>query len=183
MCVTVCVSRCVLRRVSLCEALCGVYCADSLSPPISLSLSPPPSAPQWRQCAFHLVKKPSFEYGILAAIVINVLFMAMEFQGQPLWWDDTLRVLNYIFSALFFIEAVLKVRQRKKERERGREREKERERRGQDVHVCVCVCVCLCVCACVCSHCMFSMFSMCSAVNHPLRTTNSSISPPPSFSP
>ena len=86
------------------------------------------------------MKKPSFEYGILAAIVVNVLFMAMEFQGQPLWWDDTLRVLNYIFSALFFIEAVLKVRQRKRERGRG-----EREQRTGRSCVCVYAHMCMCM--------------------------------------
>ena len=46
-------------------------CAAQQSPKV---LNPLPSSPQWRQCAFHLVKKPSFEYGILAAIVVNVLF-------------------------------------------------------------------------------------------------------------
>ncbi|XP_056303118.1 voltage-dependent N-type calcium channel subunit alpha-1B [Danio aesculapii] len=50
-----------------------------------------------------------FEYSILTMIAINTVVLMMKFHGAPKPYEDMLKWLNIIFTALFTLECVLKV--------------------------------------------------------------------------
>ena len=45
----------------------------------------------------------------MASILINFLVMAIGFYGNPFWYNNLLNDLNLVFSAIFALEAVLKL--------------------------------------------------------------------------
>jgi len=57
-----------------------------------------------------LVQGQEFDSFITLVIVCNVLCMCVEFEGQPLQMTEVLVYLNYVFSALFAMEAILKIK-------------------------------------------------------------------------
>ncbi|XP_031571362.1 voltage-dependent T-type calcium channel subunit alpha-1H-like [Actinia tenebrosa] len=50
-----------------------------------------------------------FMYIIMGAISVNTLSMGIEYYGQEQEMTDTLEYLNYIFTAIFFLEMLLKL--------------------------------------------------------------------------
>ncbi|XP_026090474.1 voltage-dependent N-type calcium channel subunit alpha-1B isoform X7 [Carassius auratus] len=50
-----------------------------------------------------------FEYSILSMIAINTVVLMMKFHGAPTQYEDMLKWLNIIFTALFTLECILKV--------------------------------------------------------------------------
>ncbi|KAL1253195.1 hypothetical protein QQF64_017888, partial [Cirrhinus molitorella] len=50
-----------------------------------------------------------FEYSILTMIAINTVVLMMKFHGAPKPYEDMLKWLNIIFTALFTLECLLKV--------------------------------------------------------------------------
>ena len=51
-----------------------------------------------------------FDNGITIVIILNVLCMCIEHEGQPADMTSVLRILNYIFTAIFAIEAIFKMK-------------------------------------------------------------------------
>lgn len=68
-----------------------------------------PPEQQWRMSFFNLVQRSSFEVLINTCIIVNAVFMAAQFFGQPHELTVTLEVMNRVFAALFTVEAVLKL--------------------------------------------------------------------------
>jgi len=62
-----------------------------------------------RRAVFDFTQHPVFQNVILVAIVLNVCTLAVNFYGEPPTLTDVLEVLNYFFTALFILEAVLKI--------------------------------------------------------------------------
>lgn len=58
---------------------------------------------------YKIVMRVSFEYFITASIVLNTIVMALKYYTMTEEYAITLTVLNSIFSAIFNIEAVLKL--------------------------------------------------------------------------
>ena len=56
-----------------------------------------------------LVTSTPFEYFIMAIIVANSLFLMLKFDGQSQEWVLALDIGNYVFTAIFTLEAVLKL--------------------------------------------------------------------------
>lgn len=50
-----------------------------------------------------------FDLGISAVIVLNVICMAMEHYNQPQEMTEFLKYANYVFTAIFIIEGILKI--------------------------------------------------------------------------
>lgn len=68
----------------------------------------PPKDP-WRLPIFNFVEKPAFEYFIIGCILLNTIFLMTEHDGQPDYWQDVLEGLEYVFIAIYVIEAILKI--------------------------------------------------------------------------
>lgn len=45
----------------------------------------------------------------MVAILLNMVQMACQFEGQPAFWKTVLKISNYIFSAIFIVEATFKL--------------------------------------------------------------------------
>jgi voltage-dependent calcium channel T type alpha-1I len=45
----------------------------------------------------------------MSVIVLNMISMACTFDGNPAWWVLILKYANYVFSAIFVVEASLKL--------------------------------------------------------------------------
>ena len=68
----------------------------------------------WRQAAYRpyilaLVQHPHFEMFIAFCVVCNVGLMATEHYGMASAWYVLMELVNYGFSAVFFVECLLKV--------------------------------------------------------------------------
>ena len=58
---------------------------------------------------WRLVNSNAFDIGIMLAIVLNMFQMALIYEGASEEWQQFLDVTNYIFSAIFVVEAALKL--------------------------------------------------------------------------
>lgn len=56
-----------------------------------------------------IIASKYFDLAIAAVIGVNVISMAMEFYLMPDWLKYVLRALNYFFTAVFTLEAGLKL--------------------------------------------------------------------------
>lgn len=67
--------------------------------------------PVLRRRVFFIVSSPLFENGIMACILLNSVVMAIKHFPEPedLWYHITFDIINYLFAAIFFVEAVLKI--------------------------------------------------------------------------
>lgn len=54
-------------------------------------------------------KKPYLEYIVMPCIILNIVTMAMAYEGAPLEYDNALFWINMGFSGVFLIEAALKL--------------------------------------------------------------------------
>ena len=75
--------------------------------PKKILKSPPDDS--WRYKFFLLVVHPNFEWFIMACIMANTLSMGIKYFGQPYEFTLTIEIINYIFSAIFIVEMILKL--------------------------------------------------------------------------
>merc|ERR1711871_1549854 len=68
-----------------------------------------PPEDSWQYKFFMFSTHPRFEWFIIICILINTLLMGCRWFGQPYELTLTMLVLNYVFSAVFFIEMVIKL--------------------------------------------------------------------------
>ena len=64
---------------------------------------------QWRRKFHTLVSSSRFESTIMGVIMVNMIQMGSLHEGQSKEFAAVLDVTNYIFTAIFFVEAVLKL--------------------------------------------------------------------------
>lgn len=57
-----------------------------------------------------IVTSRSFEYFIMAVIILNLISMAIGFEDAPYLYSHLLDLSNYVFTAIFVIEMYLKLR-------------------------------------------------------------------------
>ncbi|XP_028828597.1 voltage-dependent N-type calcium channel subunit alpha-1B isoform X6 [Denticeps clupeoides] len=62
---------------------------------------------QYRMWKF-VVSAP-FEYSIMTMIALNTIVLMMKFYNAPKWYEDMLKYLNIIFTALFSLECIVKM--------------------------------------------------------------------------
>jgi len=74
--------------------------------PLDKVIVPPGDMRKW--CHF-FVLNPKFDNFMTFVIVLNVGFMSVEHFGMNQAFQDASRISNYIFTAIFVVEAVLKV--------------------------------------------------------------------------
>eukprot|EP01135_Chromosphaera_perkinsii_P012281 Nk52_evm18s2630 gene=Nk52_evmTU18s2630 len=60
-----------------------------------------------RYCAYRLVSSKQFELAIIGCIILNVIVLAMDYNGSPAEYDDAIYILNIIFTLIFAVEACL----------------------------------------------------------------------------
>ena len=63
----------------------------------------------WRSKMWKLVNSDPFDIFIMSNIVLNMIQMALTYEGSTPGMDTFLRVSNYFFSLVFLIEAILKL--------------------------------------------------------------------------
>jgi len=51
-----------------------------------------------------------FDYFILACIILNTILMSISWYGSPGSLESSLEYVNYVFTAIFTIEAIIKLR-------------------------------------------------------------------------
>jgi hypothetical protein len=68
----------------------------------------PPKDPV-RRHSLNLVTSNAWETTSSACIVLNVLVMCMEFQYQPIWYENAMEYINDAFLVFFTVEMVLKL--------------------------------------------------------------------------
>jgi hypothetical protein len=77
-------------------------------------LKPPDKTPvpdNWlRRKIYYMVISRWFEMAVLVAILINTCSMAVTYYGEPEVMVSTMEAINYAFTCIYVIEAVLKVR-------------------------------------------------------------------------
>ncbi|KAJ8395885.1 hypothetical protein AAFF_G00027680 [Aldrovandia affinis] len=55
------------------------------------------------------VVSPPFEYSIMTMIALNTIVLMMKFHGAPEMYENMLKYLNILFTALFSLECILKI--------------------------------------------------------------------------
>lgn len=68
-----------------------------------------PDAHSWRACIHKLITNIYFELAVAIVILLNMIQMAMRYDGHPSWYDTMLNVLNYTFTGIFTVEIILKL--------------------------------------------------------------------------
>ncbi|CAG9459996.1 unnamed protein product [Pedinophyceae sp. YPF-701] len=68
-----------------------------------------PKSNYLRQVSFDIVTHDRFDPAIILVILLNVLFMATEHYKMADPWETTLNVLNITFTAIYVVEAALKI--------------------------------------------------------------------------
>ena len=62
-----------------------------------------------RRIFYDLVTQPAFDYFIMVAISLNTIFMALKWPNMNKDIQRNLEVANYIFTAIFLVEAIFKL--------------------------------------------------------------------------
>jgi len=68
-----------------------------------------PESPGLRLKLWEIVQSMPFDIGIMICIVLNMLQMALDHEGASPGMIAFLKVSNYVFTAVFIIEAALKL--------------------------------------------------------------------------
>jgi len=55
------------------------------------------------------VQNSKFDYTILIVILLNIIVMALSFEGMTVQYEKNLGYVNLIFTIVFILEAVLKI--------------------------------------------------------------------------
>jgi hypothetical protein len=69
----------------------------------------PPPEFKFRTRLWKVVNSTTFDVIIIGAIVVNMLLMACTFDGITSYWQQLLERANKIFTAVFLLEAVMKL--------------------------------------------------------------------------
>jgi hypothetical protein len=72
-------------------------------------LRPPLGASKFKLKMFTLVESKGFELGILSCILVNVLVMALRYDGMSRELEVVLDIVNYVFVVIFTSEAIMKI--------------------------------------------------------------------------
>eukprot|EP00485_Elphidium_margaritaceum_P010070 CAMPEP_0202692280 /NCGR_PEP_ID=MMETSP1385-20130828/6693_1 /ASSEMBLY_ACC=CAM_ASM_000861 /TAXON_ID=933848 /ORGANISM="Elphidium margaritaceum" /LENGTH=1814 /DNA_ID=CAMNT_0049347777 /DNA_START=122 /DNA_END=5566 /DNA_ORIENTATION=+ len=75
--------------------------------PLKMGHKPPRQA--WRMLFFNFIEQPCFEYFIIGCILVNTIILMCEHDGQPQSLTDAMLYLEYVFLAIYTIEAALKL--------------------------------------------------------------------------
>lgn len=62
-----------------------------------------------RKVCFKIINHPSFEWFIFACIITNTIVLTLNWYGIPTIVTQIVTIFNYIFAAIFTIEAILKI--------------------------------------------------------------------------
>lgn len=68
-----------------------------------------PPTTKWRRRIYDVVTHDAFDNLILLIIVLNVVGMAATWKDQPQEFTEVMSVVNWVFTAIFLVEAVLKI--------------------------------------------------------------------------
>eukprot|EP00474_Spongospora_subterranea_P005111 CRZ05569.1 hypothetical protein [Spongospora subterranea] len=85
---------------------------DNLKPPIEERKLKLQSLSLWdrlRQRSFNILNTQQFDKVVLALILLNMIIMAMDYDGAPDPYTTTLTFINYTFTVAFFFEMVIKL--------------------------------------------------------------------------
>jgi len=63
----------------------------------------------WRHTLWKLINSDPFDIFIMSNIILNMLQMACTSEGSSDAMNMFLRLTNYFFTAVFFVEAVIKL--------------------------------------------------------------------------
>lgn len=63
----------------------------------------------WRNWLWKKINTNAFDFTIMSFIVLNMLQMALSYEGQPAGMELFLRITNYIFTTVFLVECILKL--------------------------------------------------------------------------
>lgn len=55
------------------------------------------------------MQNSKFDYTILIVILLNIIVMALSFEGMTVQYEKNLGYVNLIFTIVFILEAVLKI--------------------------------------------------------------------------
>ncbi|GAB5364287.1 hypothetical protein AAMO2058_000956600 [Amorphochlora amoebiformis] len=69
----------------------------------------PPQEGGWRTNLFNIVQSETFEFSIMGIICVNVLLLAMQYEGADQQYLTVLEILNLTCTCIFFLELVTKV--------------------------------------------------------------------------
>jgi hypothetical protein len=56
-----------------------------------------------------IVTSTAFDIFIMACIVLNMVQMGLTFEGESTTYTNALQIINYFFTAIFIIEAIMKL--------------------------------------------------------------------------
>lgn len=70
-------------------------------------IRPPPG--RFRLVCFNIMQNKIFEHFIFICIVLNTIVLTLKWYEQDESIVRALEVINYVFSAIFLIEAILKI--------------------------------------------------------------------------
>lgn len=59
--------------------------------------------------AWKIATNKTFDYFIMLVIVLNIVQMGIIFENAPIMYTYLLNLTNYFFTAVFFIEMVIKM--------------------------------------------------------------------------
>ena len=63
----------------------------------------------WRRNLYKFVEDPKFDFTIIIFIVLNIFSMGLYYDDSSPKYDFILEVVNYVFTGIFIMEAVLKI--------------------------------------------------------------------------
>jgi ABC-type multidrug transport system permease subunit len=63
----------------------------------------------WRKKIWDIVNSTPFDILIMSFIVLNMIQMGLTYEGAPQSVLEFLRISNYVFTAVFLAEAILKL--------------------------------------------------------------------------
>ena len=69
----------------------------------------PPNDDGFRDCLFEVASEEKFEIFILGVILLNTIFLAVQWPTMTESEIYTLECINYIFLAIFILEAIVKL--------------------------------------------------------------------------
>lgn len=62
-----------------------------------------------KEKTYKLVTSSGFDHFIMVTIMANCIVMSMSYYGEPPWYTTMTSILNYIFTAIFTVEMLLKI--------------------------------------------------------------------------
>mmetsp|Transcript_57655 Transcript_57655/g.158821 ORF Transcript_57655/g.158821 Transcript_57655/m.158821 type:complete len:1739 (-) Transcript_57655:67-5283(-) len=68
-----------------------------------------PPASKFGQWCFKIVLTKDFEWAIMSCIIVNTCVMAATYFGMPEDYEAALNYMNYVFAAVFTVEAIMKI--------------------------------------------------------------------------